>query len=109
MKPPARQSDKPEPGAYLLRLVRNGPWVAAQITLENGQWRAMVDGKWEGPTADPWLLPSLETIHWYGRPSTVAEIEFRIGVKRWAEIHQPNHPAASPRSPINLDRLKPPI
>ena len=109
MPSPPRQSDKPEPGHYLMKLIRNGPWVAAQIVIEDDQWSVMIDGAWSGPSADPWLLPDMERVHWYGRPSTEAETKYRIGVKRWAEIHKPDHPAANPKSPILLDKLRPPI
>lgn len=109
MPPAPRQSDKPEPGHYLMKLVRNGPFVAAEIRCDDGQWSVMIDGTWSGPSADPWLLPDLEKVHWFGRPSTEAETKYRIGVKRWSEIHAPASPAANPRSPINLDKLRPPI
>ena len=103
---PPRVSDQPRPGWYLLRLVRGGPFVGAQIVQhEDGQWSCMIDGEWQGPSADPWLLPFTERIHFGGRDSTQAEIEYRIGVKRWAEIHRPDHPAANPRKRIDINDL----
>lgn len=103
----SRQSDTPRPGCYLLRLIRNGPWVAAQIIQDADGWRVMVDGTWEGPASDPWSLRSLETVHWYGRETTAEECEYRIGIKRWAEIYQPDHAAANPRKPIDIDSIIP--
>lgn len=104
-----RRSDQPVSGHYLMRLVRGGPFVAAEIRCDDGQWTCMVDGNWSGPSADPWLLPDLEKVHWFGRATTEAEAKFKIGLRRWAEIHAPSHPAANPNKPINLDTLKPPI
>lgn len=106
--PPPRKSDTPEPGFYLIRLTRGGPWVGAQITHDDADgWRAMIDGIWSGPSNDPWLVSGLETIHWYGRASTESEVKYRIGLKRWAEIHAPDAPAANPTKAVNLDKLIP--
>jgi hypothetical protein len=105
--PDPRQSDTPRPGYYLLRLVRGGPWVAAQVARDPAGWRCMIDGTWEGPAADPWSLRGMETIHWSGRETTAEDCQRRIGLARWAKIHEPDHPAANPRRPIDLDRIIP--
>jgi hypothetical protein len=97
-----RVSDRPRPGCYLLRLVRGGPRVGAQIMQQSdGMWMVMIDGEWQGPALDPWTLPMMERVHFYGRETTPEEAAFRVGVKRWAEIYRPNHPAANPRKPID--------
>ena len=67
----------------------------------------MLDGDWEGPSANPWSLPLMERVHYYGRRSTESEVKFRIGQKRWAEIYAPAHPAANPRRPLDPDELPP--
>lgn len=102
-----RQSDTPKPGFYLLRLIRKGPWVGAQIVHDNDGWRTMVDGTWSGPSNDPWLLPDMERIHYYGRESTASEVEYRIGKARWAAIYKPDAIEANPKRPIDLDKLIP--
>lgn len=107
MGQPPRRSDTPVPGHYLVRLVRGGPWVAAEIRLEGGQWSTMIDGAWEGPAADPWSLRSLETVHWHGRETTPEEALYRIGLKRYAELYAPEAPAANPRKAINVNKALP--
>ena len=108
MPPIPRQSDKPRAGYYLIRLARGGPFVGASIAWhETDGWTCMVDGECQGPSLDPWLLPFMETIHFYGKNSTSAEVKFKIGLKRFCEIYAPNEPAANPRKPINPDTFVP--
>lgn len=103
-----RVSDRPTPGWYLIRLVKNGPKVGAQLSYDPADgWSAMIDGEREGPSRDPWMLPMVERIHFYGLPVTESEVEYRIGVKRWAAINKPGHPAANPRRAINIDEIIP--
>jgi hypothetical protein len=106
--PAPRRSDTPKPGFYLLRVVRGGPWVGASISFDaDAGWSVMLDGETQGPSLDPWSLPNMERVHWGGRESTEAEVVYRIGLKRWAEIHKPDHHAANPRKAISLDDLIP--
>lgn len=103
-----RQSDTPRPGFYLLRLVRGGPWVGAEIIHDaDGQWRTMLDGKWEGPSRNPWILPMMEKIHFGGRETTESEVRFRVGAARWAAIYAPSSAPANPHKPIDIDSLIP--
>lgn len=67
----------------------------------------MLDGETQGPSPDPWALPNMERVHWSGRENTEAEVVYRIGLKRWAEIYKPDHHAAHPRKPVSLDDLIP--
>ena len=103
-----RVSDRPNPGHYLLRLVKNGPWVAAEIVHhEDGTWSCMLDGVWSGPASDPWTLPDLERIHWGGRESYASETAYRLAMRRYAEVHKPDDPAANPRRAIDPNILIP--
>jgi hypothetical protein len=102
-----RQSDLPTPGYYVLRLIKGGPFVGGEIRLVGGEWSAMIDGDWEGPSANPWLLPRLVQLHHYGKFSTESEVQFRIGQRRWAMIYAPSHSAANPRRAIDLDSFIP--
>lgn len=102
-----RRSDTPVPGHYLLRLVKGGPRVAAQIVHDEDGWMVMIDGKWSGPSRDPWLLPDLERIHWGGRETTPDEAAYRLAIKRYAETYTPDAPAANPKRPIDRDSVLP--
>lgn len=105
--PIPRQSDTPRPGHYILKLVRNGPWVGAQIVHADGQWQVMIDGTWQGPSADPWLLPNMERVHWYATETDEADVKYRIGLKRYSEIYRPDAPEANPTKPVDLNKLVP--
>ena len=106
---PIRMGEPPVPGYFLRRLVRGGPWVAAQITFdEHDGYKVMLDGNWQGPSHDPWILPFMHEV-FLATPCSQSEALYRIGVKRWAELHAPGDPAANPRSAVNLDKLRPPI
>lgn len=107
MPPPARPVWPPTPGFYLVRLVRKGPFVGASITHDDAGWSCMLDGVHAGPVADPVMLDDVEKIHTYGRMTSQAEVQFRIGVARWAQIHQPEHPAANPRRAVDVDTFTP--
>lgn len=98
-----RRVDMPEPGYYLTRLIRNGPPVGAQIVQhEDGQWSVMRDGVWEGPSHNPWSLPLMHTV-FIAKRTTAEDVQYRIGMRKWAELYAPTHPAANPRKPIDLD------
>src|SRR6266567_9140213 len=101
MTEPPRRSHTPEPGYYLRRIVRGGPWIGCQITFEPAEgYRVMQDGRWEGPSHEPWTLPLMHDVA-FAKRSTRTEVEYRIGIKRWSEIYAPDHPAANPRKPID--------
>lgn len=106
MTAPLRRSDIPEPGYYLVRLVRWGPLVGAQIVHDELGWSVMIDGQWWGPSVDPWALTAMERVHW-GRPSTETDVKYRISLKRWAEVYEPDHAAANPRKPIDRNKVVP--
>jgi len=106
--PAPRVSDRPVPGHYLLRLVKGGPRVAAEIVHhEDGTWSCMLDGVWSGPAEDPWSLSDLERIHWGGRESYASETAYRLAMARFAREHKLDHPSANPRRPIDPDVFVP--
>ena len=103
-----RRTDQPVPGWYTLRLCRGGPPVGAEIIHdENGQWWCSIDDVLHGPNADPFALEALASVHAYGQETTEAEVRYRVDLGRWARQFAPNHPAASPRRPVNSDQLLP--
>jgi hypothetical protein len=55
---------------------------------------------------DGTLLPLMHEV-FLATPATEAEVQFRIGVKRWAEIYSAADPAVNPRRPVNVDRAVP--
>jgi len=98
-----RSIGKPEPGFYKRRLTKGGPWVAVRFFIENAVLRVEVDGRTHraGQPIDPyeeWPLC------W---PSNDREFAFFAMLREWAVKHQPNHPAARPEQPIDLNAIPP--
>jgi hypothetical protein len=115
---------RPEPGFYVMRLVRGAPLVPAliylvcplvvpQLGVPEGphpddwcrpldrplQCRAQIDGK-PVPVDQVWTARSL-------RPISSAEYQFRIGaLRQWARMH-PRMPEARPQLLVDLTALPP--
>lgn len=98
----ARAVAEPQPGFFLIRLVRKGPQVPARICHENGVWWAIVDSQTFPSASDPAAAPRVFPIWHGGEEITEAEYQHRLALKRWAQAHQPDHPAANPGRPIDL-------
>jgi hypothetical protein len=99
--------EPPGPWFFLRRMGRGCPWVPCQVTYDPAEgYRIMEDGVWSEPVPDPWLHPMGERVL-LSNPSTEAEVKFRIGLKRWAEVYAPDHAAANPRRAINFDSFTP--
>lgn len=97
-----------EPGGYLLRLVRGGPWVGAVVTFDPATgWTIACEGEFAGPSHTPWELPLAEKVAIWGQPATEDEIRYRAGLKQWALLYRPDDPAANPRRAINPHRVVP--
>lgn len=118
----ARELLHPRAGLYKVRLVRRGPWVAAEIE-EAGDvivarvcglgetWRgtrqqlsdqvtdALMDGK---AFHHPLLRVSL-----FGVETTPEEHAFLTARREWALQHDPNDIYARAREPIDIDQLPP--
>ena len=102
---------QPEPGWWMVRLVRGGPEVPAailrvEVADEPGNPRqdrssylaAFIGGE---PVAlsDVWERK--------GRTITEAEYKFQLADARWAKAHAPHEPKADPTRQIELSALKP--
>lgn len=98
----ARPVGEPQPGYFLMRLVRRGPQVPAQIRLSGGLWSAVVNGEEFGSASDPASAPRVFTIWHSGEEITEAEYERRLGISRQAS---PDDPISKPRKPIDLTSL----
>lgn len=112
----------PRPGLYKVRLVRRGPWIAAEIEDADDVIVARVCGlgeTWRGTRQQlsdqineallegrafqhPLLKVSL-----FGRETTPEEHAFLTDRREWALLHDPNDMYARAREPIDIDRLPP--
>lgn len=103
-----RHVGEPQPGYFLLRLIKGGPLVPSRIchSLEDGWW-AEINGERFPAHPDPSHARGVFQI-WHGGQEITAEIyEHRLKLKAWAEKHRPDHPSAKPRQ--RIDRTKTPI
>lgn len=114
-----RRIDRPEPGFFVMRFVKRGPEIPARI------WRpcaCTVNGG-DGQSLHDWLYscdryPHLQgeiagkpaALHrvWEGgKPTTEAHWRYLTDVRKWAETHAPEDPAANPGQPIELGAMPP--
>lgn len=106
------------PGYYRHRLVMRGPWVAAEIALIGDLVMISVDG---GPA-----IPSIRVgeladtvvsevaaggafrhpllrVLWFGEAITGSEYRHMLRTSEWARRSAPDHPAANPHKPIDIN------
>lgn len=118
----AIQVGVPRTGFYKTRLINSGLWVAVRFwygqPVIDGEvqdrferWCVEVNGRtdrFDKEAGHRVPLDALDVWPWAaGHPITMAEYYFLLRRKDWAEKHAPEHPAANPREPINLRKLKP--
>lgn len=104
-----RRVDEPETGTFKIRLIRGGPWVAAEITRDDdGRWQAWIDGTpKETAHIDPALAGDVFAVWHYGDMITRSEHDFLVKAARWARAHAPDRPEANPRRAIRVGSLPP--
>ena len=95
---PARRMDKPEPGYWLVRLVKNGPLVPVAIIrfetrYEPDSLAAFIAGQ---------RVELHEVWHRNGQPITKEDYEFRVVDQAWAKQWAPQEAQAEPEKPIDL-------
>lgn len=104
-------SDDPQCGFFKRRLVKDGPFVPARIWLdqdvdpETGELcdDERLQCEVNGSYADP-----LDAWQWLcANPITEQEFKYMEALREHAALHEPDHPMADPRKPI--DQLKTPL
>src|SRR5262249_8083999 len=102
---------QPEPGYWMVRLVRGGPEVPACIALmtvadepgnpreDRSSYLAAFIGGEPVALSDVWERK--------GRPVTEAEYRFQLADAAWAKAHAPQEPKADPTRKIDLTALRP--
>ncbi len=97
--------DTPHCGWFKRRLVKGGPFVPARIWLvsevdeETGELLTdeIMQAECNGAFADPWHLWSWVN----GHPIPEHEFRYMEALREHAARHEPDHPMADPRKPIN--------
>lgn len=94
---PPRRIDVPEPGAFKLRMVRGGPWIAARISHAMGFWSASIGGEPCGCRhPDPAYADGV---------SRIWESAVRIDQAEYDALLR--SPPITPELPINLGAMPP--
>lgn len=106
-----------EAGFYRVRLVRGGPWVAAEIKFEppfDPETNEPLDRSFRhvayfnGVRQDG--LDAAEQLHklvLFGEPISEQEHQFMLATVDWAVAHSPEAPEANPLKRVRLDKLPP--
>jgi len=118
-----RRIDQPVEGFFRIKLVKDGPWVAARIYRVTTKERGWLPWPFDMPRPPiPFLyaltyrLPPLraeingtpalvEKVWEQGSEIDRKEFDFLTAQRQWAEESAPLHPAANPLSPIDLGSL----
>lgn len=118
--PVPRQIQHPTEGAYTVRLVRGGCEVPVHFDLEDGKWRATVNGRPQSYAYTPIEVEALVLVCLlegrlsrhpfvkllaFGKP--IAEERYQRMLDRldWCAVHAPNDPCLFPYRPIDLSKL----
>lgn len=110
-----RHASQPEPGYWLVRLVKGGPRVPAAIrivhtTREPGEESNRMD---RSPFIAAFIAGDPVSIddvwHRRGEPITEADYNFRVADVRWAQQHASDEPQTQPRKKIDLMQAKLPF
>jgi hypothetical protein len=104
---PPRAVDRPETGFFRMRLVRKGPFVAAQINHQNNHWWAVINGDKYPPAADPAAAPYVFDVWLAGERITEDEYNYLTARRTWAAQHAPRDPANAPRQRVDTAFLPP--
>lgn len=95
--------ERPSPGFYRTRLVRNGPWVPARIIEADGLWIVLLNGQPTQPEAgaDPWRVRRMELVAF---STAISEAEYHDLL---AHPPEPGTPLDNPKTPVDWRRGKP--
>lgn len=112
-----RRIDEIVPGYYRYRCVRGGPYMPAEVTLEDGMvyvveadrtLKVGIDARVYddlviGHVMDGTAFDSpLVRVLWFGEPIDEAEYRHMLAMLIWAQEHHPDHPMLHPDKPIRL-------
>jgi hypothetical protein len=99
LKPPSRRLDDPEPGYFLVRVIKNGPLVPAAIFREFGVWRAEINGEIQpDPNPEPLKAGKVVSV-WHSFRERLTKEEYDRRLKRAAD---PADPSSRPRERLDI-------
>ncbi len=109
----SRIINRPEPGFFKMRLVKNGPWVPALIyrpcPIElNPETFQAVDRVYHLEAAIDNMPVNVDRIWLSGRRITAAEYLYLRADRAWVRQYRPDLPEANPMQSVDLN-AQPPI
>jgi hypothetical protein len=116
---PPQRIDEIRPGFYRVRRVRSGPWVGAEVALEDGVVTVSFDGEpqasvphdevealiIEAVTEGEAFRHPILAVCWFGEPIDEADYRHLLATAAWARQHRPGHPAANPDKPVDINQV----
>jgi hypothetical protein len=110
----------PQRGFYATRLVKGGievpamvwhgqPVIAGERQDRRPRWCIAIDGRSDRFDKEQQCRVPLDALdHWpLQRRITASEYAFQRRRTKWAQLHQPDHPAANPYQRVDLNTLPP--
>ena len=102
-----RVAAQPGPGCFKVRLVKQGPWVAAKLDIIDGVCRCTINGEQRAPEETyRWVAEIGDAAYPLGPRIEQAEYDQMLAYVEWAEANAPDDPVLAPRQPLHLRRLK---
>jgi hypothetical protein len=95
-KPEPRVIDDPQPGWFIVKLVKGGPRVPARIYRDGGL-NAEILG----------VVAGIDAVWLWGEFITEERYQYLMSLRDWALVHDPEHPLCHPRRPIDVSTLPP--
>lgn len=104
-----RRPEVPAEGYYKVRLVRRAHWYPARIERDDeaGIWRLTIGHSETSANADPWAIPEIEKVYFYGRVITELEYRYLLDLISWAQQHDADHAILTPRIARDPAKMKP--
>ena len=97
----------PEPGTFVLGLVRGAWRVPCRIVHDDDGWHAEIDGVVHPAHRDPALAYMVDAVWHGGTLVAQPDYDWFVAIKVWAQINDPSHPCLNPRKVIDPSLLKP--
>lgn len=104
-----RRPEVPAEGFYKVRLVRRAHWYPVRIeqNAETGDWFLTIGHAEVQGDTNPWAIPEMEKVYFYGHVIDEAEYRYLLDLITWAQENDPDHAILTPRIARDPAKMKP--